>query len=51
MKKQNSTTTSEEFHRFRELTRCLLAVPKREIDQQKAKYERKKKSKTKRPAK
>lgn len=33
---------SEEFKRFEDFTRRILAVPKKEIDQQKAKYERKK---------
>jgi hypothetical protein len=35
-------TNSEEFERFRELTRKLIAVPKKEIDREAAKYERKK---------
>ena len=33
---------SEEFRRFEEFTRKLIAVPKKEIDQQKVKYEKKK---------
>ena len=32
----------EEFKRFEQFTKTLMAVPKKEIDQQKAKYERKK---------
>lgn len=51
MRKAIHAETSEEFKRFREITRCILAVPKKEIDQQKAKYERQKKSKTKKPVK
>jgi hypothetical protein len=31
---------SEEFQRFQDFTRRLMAVPKKEIDQQKAKYEK-----------
>ena len=30
----------EEFRRFEDFTRRLMAVPKKEIDQQKAKYEK-----------
>ncbi len=41
---------SDEYKRFREITRCLLAVPKKEIEREKAKYERRKKQ-TKKPAK
>jgi hypothetical protein len=33
---------SEEFKRFEDFTRRILAVPKKEIEQQKAKYEKKK---------
>jgi hypothetical protein len=33
-------TESEEFKNFREFTRKLIAVPKKEIDQQKARYEK-----------
>jgi len=33
---------SAEFEKFRDFTKKLLAVPKKEIEQQKAKYERKK---------
>jgi hypothetical protein len=42
MKKQKEEKPSEEFERFRDFTKRLMAVPKKEIDQQKAKYERKK---------
>lgn len=42
MKKKPSKPPSEEFTRFQEFARKLIAVPKKEIDQQKAKYERKK---------
>jgi len=38
---------SEEFKRFEDFTRRLIAVPKKEIDQQKAKYEREKTKPTK----
>jgi hypothetical protein len=51
IRKEKQTLTSEEFDRFREVTRRLLAVPKKEIDKQKAEYERKKKLKTKEPVK
>ena len=33
---------NEEFEKFQDLTRRLLAVPKKEIDREAAKYERKK---------
>lgn len=47
MKKEESKTPkSDEYSRFQELTRKLIAVPKREVDKQKEKYE-----KEKRPAK
>jgi len=36
-----------EFERFREFTKRLMAVPKKEIDQQKAKYEKQKAAKSK----
>jgi hypothetical protein len=43
MKKPKSKSQpSEEFQRFQEFAKRLMAVPKKEIDQQKAKYERKK---------
>jgi hypothetical protein len=45
MKKSKSKTATEkpeEFKRFEDFTRRLMAVPKKEIDQQKAKYDRKK---------
>jgi hypothetical protein len=35
-------TANEEFDRFQDLTRKLVAVPKKEIDREQAKYERKK---------
>lgn len=47
MKKTAKARTSEEFNRFRDFTKRLIAVPKTEIDQQKAKYEKRKESKTK----
>lgn len=42
MKNQKTPVKSEEFKRFEEFTKRLMAVPKKEIDQQKAKYDRKK---------
>lgn len=38
---------SAEFERFRDFTKRILAVPKKEIEQQKAKYERQKTAKDK----
>ncbi len=35
-------TSNEAFEKFRDLTRRLVAVPKKEIDKEAAKYERKK---------
>jgi hypothetical protein len=40
----------EEFKRFEDFTRRLMAVPKKEIDAEKAKYERKKATKKKQAA-
>jgi hypothetical protein len=40
--KPKTSAPSEEFQRFEDFTRRLMAVPKKEIDEQKAKYERKK---------
>ena len=53
MPKTEQPAKSDEFKRFEELTRKLLAVPKSEVDEQKAKYERQreKEGKRKRPAK
>lgn len=46
MKKPKSKSQpSEEFRRFEEFARKLIAVPKKEIDQQKAKYEKQKATK------
>jgi len=44
---------SEEFARFEQTLRHLMAVPKSEVDKERAKYERKreKEGKRKRPAK
>lgn len=39
-KPKSSKPPSEEFQRFQEFARKLIAVPKKEIDQQKAKYEK-----------
>lgn len=53
MKAANPKTKSEEFTRFEQTLRNLMAVPKSEIDKEKAKYERQrvKDGKRKRPAK
>lgn len=40
--KKKANKTSAEFERFRDAVRGILAVPKKEIDKQKAEYERKK---------
>ncbi|HEX8283255.1 MAG TPA: hypothetical protein VF588_07860 [Pyrinomonadaceae bacterium] len=52
MPKMEKPAKSDEFKRFEELTRKLLAVPKSEIDKEKAKYERQREQegKRKRPA-
>ena len=44
--KNAATAEPTPFEKFRELTRRLLAVPKKELDQELKKYERKKKKKT-----
>jgi len=50
MKKKSTTPKSEEFRRFEDFTRRLMAVPKKEIDQQKAKYEKQKTARKKKAA-
>jgi hypothetical protein len=40
--KARAAEKPEEFRRFEDFTRRLMAVPKKEIDEQKAEYERKK---------
>jgi hypothetical protein len=50
MNKQTAEAKSQEFNNFERLTKNLLAVPKKEIDQKKAAYERAK-SKKEKPAK
>jgi hypothetical protein len=53
MKKAKAKTQAdkpEEFKRFEDFTRRLMAVPKKEIDEQKAKYERKKATKKRQAA-
>lgn len=51
MKKAKTTKPpSEEFKRFEDFTRRLMAVPKEEIDEQKAKYEKQKATKKRRAA-
>jgi len=53
MKAQQPKTDSEEFTRFEQALRRLVAVPKSEVDEEKAKYDRQreKEGKRKRPAK
>jgi len=53
MKARQPETKSEEFTRFEQTLRNLIAVPKSEIDKERAKYERQrvKEGKRKRPAK
>ncbi len=48
--KPKTIAPSEEFARFREFARKLIAVPKKEIDQQKAKYEKQKATRKKKAA-
>lgn len=38
---------SEEFKRFEDFTRRLMAVPKKEIDKERAKYDKQKAAKSK----
>lgn len=45
--KPASSAKREEFKRFEDFTKRLMAVPKKEIDQQKAKYEKQKNAKSK----
>jgi hypothetical protein len=42
MKRKTPESVSPEFERFKEFTRKLMQVPKKEIDRQKAIYEKKK---------
>lgn len=53
MKGPKAEPKSEEFTRFEETLRRLVAVPKSEVDEEKEKYERQreKEGKRKRPAK
>ncbi len=48
MSKQISKSKSEEFSRFEQTLRHLVAVPKSEIDKEKAKYERQREKEGKR---
>jgi len=48
---QAKTPKSDEFTRFEETLRNLMAVPKSEVDKEKAKYEKARDAKKKRPAK
>lgn len=45
MKKQEQNKVSDEFSNFRQLARKLVAVPKKEVDEKKADYERDKSKK------
>jgi hypothetical protein len=45
MKKKSTEQKPEEFQRFEAFTKALMAVPKKEIDKERAKYERKKEAK------
>lgn len=53
MKAEQPAKKSEEFARFEQTLRNLMAVPKGEVDKEKEKYERQreKEGKRKRPAK
>ena len=53
MKEPQESKKSDEFERFEQTLRNLMAVPKSEIDKEKAKYEQQriKDGKKKRPAK
>jgi len=42
MSKNNADTKSQEFKNFEGLVKSLLTVPKREVEKEKAKYERRK---------
>ena len=46
-KTKPNKSPSEEYRRFEEFTKRLMTVPKKEIDQQKAKYEKQKTAKKK----
>ncbi len=48
MNKANASTKSPEFTRFEHTLRKLIAVPKSEIDKEKAKYERQREKEGKR---
>lgn len=48
--KSKSEDKPEEFRRFEAFTKVLMAVPKKEIDAQKAKYEKQKAAKKKKAA-
>ena len=50
MKKKSTAPKPEEFQRFEDFTRRLMAVPKKEIDQEKAKYDKHKATKKKKAA-
>lgn len=45
--KPKETATSEEQQRFEKFAKALMAVPKKELDKELAKHERKKKTLTK----
>jgi hypothetical protein len=48
MKKSKSDKPSEEYARFEQLAKSLIAVPKSEIDKREAEYQKQKKAAKKR---
>jgi hypothetical protein len=48
MKKSKSEKPSDEYARFEQLAKFLIAVPKSEIDKQEAEYQKHKKAEKKR---
>lgn len=51
MSKSHPEAINPEFDKFKELTKNLLAVPKKEVDKQRTAYESKKQGKKEKPAK
>jgi multidrug resistance efflux pump len=50
IKKRASKSPSEEYQRFEKLAKALIAVPKSEIDNRQAEYEKKKAAKKRKVA-
>lgn len=50
MEKRTRNAQDKEFDNFEELARKLLAVPKKELDKQRAAYQEEKKGKSTKPA-